>query len=177
MRASLSLLFLFASSLAGQAPQVSAPADDVAKAHHALEGDQVDEAIAILQKLAVVEPPVKGVQHELGLAYYRTGKLVEAKDAFAKAIGHDSSDQESVQMEGLALYRLGQQAAAIPYLEKVLQWMPNANTDAQHVLGLCYLNAQRYDDARAAFAAQYDVPHARRVSSQQIGHGPSDCGT
>ena len=40
-------------------------------------------------------------------------------------------------MRGLTLYRLGQPAAAIPYLERVRQWMPNANADANHVLGLC----------------------------------------
>jgi len=98
---------------------------------------------------------MKGVQHELGLAYYRTGKLIEAKNAFAQAIAQDAADQESVQMEGLVLYRLGQPAAAIPYLERVLRWMPNANADARYVLGLCYLNAQRYDDARTSFAAQF----------------------
>jgi tetratricopeptide (TPR) repeat protein len=69
----------------------------------------------------------------------------------------DPADLESVQMRGLTLYRLGQPAAAIPFLERVRQWMPNANADANHVLGLCYLNARRYDDARGAFAAQYGV--------------------
>jgi tetratricopeptide (TPR) repeat protein len=57
----------------------------------------------------------------------------------------------------LTLYRLGQAAAAIPYLERVRQWMPNANADANHVLGLAYMQARRYDDARGAFAAQYGV--------------------
>jgi tetratricopeptide (TPR) repeat protein len=100
-------------------------------------------------------PDAKGVQHELGLAYYRSGKLEEARDAFRSAIGQDAGDIESVQMEGLTLYRLGQPAAAIEYLERVRQWTPNAGTDANYVLGLCYLNASRYDDARRAFAAQY----------------------
>src|SRR5664279_944897 len=137
-------LFIVSCPLMAQTPPATASPEEVAKAHEALERDRPEEAIAVLQKLATATPPVKGVQHELGLAYYRTGKLVEAKDAFGKAIEQDASDQESVQMEGLVLYRMGQPGAAIPYLEKVLQWMPNANTDAQHVLGLCYLNARRY---------------------------------
>jgi tetratricopeptide (TPR) repeat protein len=62
---------------------------------------------------------------------------------------------ESVQLEGLTLYRLGQPAAAIPYLERVRGWMPNANADANYVLGLCYLNSRRYDDARRSFAMQF----------------------
>ena len=149
------ILLILVSPLAAQAPATSVPEDNLAKAHEALERSHPAEAIAILQSLAQSQPEMKGVQHELGLAYYRTSKLMEAKNAFAQAIVQDGSDRESVQMEGLTLYRLGQPAAAIPYLEKVLQWMPNANTDAKYVLGLCYLNAQRYDDARTSFAGQF----------------------
>jgi tetratricopeptide (TPR) repeat protein len=149
-------LLVLVSPLAAQTP-AAPPEDNLAKAHNALERNQPAEAIALLQQLAQTQPAMKGVQHELGLAYYRTGKLIDAKNAFVQAIAQDAADQESVQMEGLVLYRLGQPAAAIPYLERVLQWMPNANADARYVLGLCYLNAQRYDDARASFAAQFSV--------------------
>jgi tetratricopeptide (TPR) repeat protein len=103
------------------------------------------------------QPPVKNTSRKLGIDYYRTGKLIEAERAFAAAMAEDPADLESVQMRGLTLYRLGQPAAAIPYLERVRQWMPNANADANHVLGLSYMNARRYDDARSAFAAQYGV--------------------
>jgi tetratricopeptide (TPR) repeat protein len=151
------LAFLAATLLPAQAQSFTGTTD-LAQAHELLEHDHPDQAITILEKLAGAQPAVKGVQHELGLAYYRTSKLAEAKSAFAKAIEEDSADKESVQMEGLVLYRMGQQEAAIPYLERVLDWMPNANTDAQYVLGLCYLNAQRYDDARRSFAAQFGEP-------------------
>ena len=109
----------------------------------------------MLEQMAAAQPEPKGVEHALGLAYYRTGKLVEARQAFTNAMQQDPQDIESVQMEGLTLFRLGQPAAAIPYLEKVRQWTPAAGTDANYVLGLCYLNSGRYDDARQAFAAQY----------------------
>jgi tetratricopeptide (TPR) repeat protein len=103
------------------------------------------------------QPQEKGASRKQGIAYYRAGKLIDAERAFAAAIAEDPGDLESIQMRGLTLYRLGQPAAAIPYLERVRQWMPNANADANHVLGLCYMNAQRYDEARAAFARQYAV--------------------
>jgi tetratricopeptide (TPR) repeat protein len=106
---------------------------------------------------AAQEKPGKGSSRERGIAYYRAGKLIDAERAFAAAMVEDPADLESVQMRGLTLYRLGQPAAAIPYLERVRQWMPNANADANHVLGLSYMNARRYDDARGAFAAQYGV--------------------
>jgi tetratricopeptide (TPR) repeat protein len=60
-------------------------------------------------------------------------------------------------MRGLSLYRLGRPAAAIPFLERVRQWTPNANADANYVLGLCYLNANHFDEARLAFADQFAV--------------------
>lgn len=152
------LAVILASVASGQTSTSETPQQALARAHAQLEDGRTTEAFAILQQLTSMQPPVKGLQHELGVAYYRTGKLVEAKNAFAAAIQEDSTDAESVQMEGLTLYRLGQPAAAIPYLERVRQWTPNANADSNYVLGLCYLNAQRYDDARAAFAMEFQVP-------------------
>ena len=63
-------------------------------------------------------------------------------------MAEDSNDIESIQMRGLTLYRLGRPAEAIPFLERVRQWTPDANADANYVLGLCYMNAQRYEEAR-----------------------------
>lgn len=122
-----------------------------------LEHGKASQAIALLQPLASAQPPVRGAARELGLAFYRTGKLLEAVQEFTQAETEDPSDLESVQLHGLALYRLGQPAAAIPYLQRVRQWMPHANADANYVLGLCYLNSQHFDDARKTFATQYGV--------------------
>jgi tetratricopeptide (TPR) repeat protein len=132
--------------------------ETLAAAHQKLEHGNPQEAIAMLEKLQTTAgEAAKGLQHELGIAYYRTGKLFPAEQAFARAMEQDPHDMESVQMRGLALYRLGRPAAAIPFLEKVREWTPNANADANYVLGLCYLNSQRFDDARVAFAQQFAV--------------------
>lgn len=140
--------------LGQQGPPASTP---LVKAQQLLDHGHAQEAIAILLPLSTAQPQAKGVEHELGLAYYRTGKLIKARDAFASAMKEDPSDIESIQMEGLTLYRLGQPAAAIPYLEKVRQWTAHSDADANYVLGLCYLNSRQYDQARGAFAAQYGV--------------------
>jgi tetratricopeptide (TPR) repeat protein len=137
---------------------VASPADELARAEQDIQHGNATEAIAILEKLNQSKPALKAVAHDLGLVCYRNGKLTEAQQAFAKAIQDDPADVESVQMLGLTLYRLGQPAAAIPYLEKVRQWTPNSEADANYVLGLCYMNARRYDDARQSFAEQYGVP-------------------
>lgn len=134
------------------------PEEILASAHQELEHGKTQQAIAMLEQLAAsAGDSTKGVQHELGIAYYRSGKLLSAEKAFARAIDQDPKDIESVQMRGLALYRLGRPADAIPFLERVRQFTPNANADANYVLGLCYLNSQRFDDARAAFANQFAV--------------------
>ncbi len=138
----------------------AAPEPSVADAQKKLEHGQTQQAISELQQLASAHPPVKGANRELAIAYYRTGKLVEAESTFAAAMAEDPADIESVQMRGLTLYRLGKPAAAIPFLERVRQWTPNANADANYVLGLCYMNSQRFDEARASFAAQYGVDAA-----------------
>lgn len=156
------LLMLISTGLYGQSPPPKTPQTPASlqTAEQLLDAGHPEEAIAPLRQLAAMQPPVKGAAHALGLACYRTGKLLEARTAFEQAIREDGADIESVQMEGLTLYRLGQPAAAISYLERVQQWMPHANADASYVLGLCYLNAQRYDDARRAFATQYGMDPA-----------------
>ena len=156
------LLALIATSVYSQSPppQTVQHSASLQSAERLLDAGHPEEAIAPLRQLAAMQSPVKGAAHALGLACYRTGKLLEARTAFEQAIQEDNADIESVQMEGLTLYRLGQPAAAIPYLERVQQWMPHANADASYVLGLCYLNARRYDDARRAFATQYGMDPA-----------------
>src|SRR6204780_5372293 len=130
----------------------------LAAAQQELEHGKPQKAIPVREQLATTRGvSAKGVQHQLGIAYYRTGKLLSAEQAFARAIEEDPNDMESVQMRGLSLYRLGRPAAAIPFLERVRQWTPNANADANYVLGLCYVNSQRFDDARLAFANQFAV--------------------
>ena len=120
-------------------------------------GPQPEQGIASLRQLAAATPAVPGAARTLGLELYRTGKLVEAQKAFTQAEAEDPRDIEAIQLHGLTLYRLGQPAAAIPYLKRVRQWTPNANADAAHVLGLCYLNAGQYDAARESFAAEFEV--------------------
>ncbi len=143
---------------ASQTAASANPAQVQAEARRLLEHGQPEAAIRSLETLASTHPEQKGLQHDLGTAFYRTGKLVQARKSFELAIAADPNDLESVQLEGLTLYRLGQPAAAIPYLQRVGQWNPHANADASHVLGLCYLNAGNLDQARGAFAAEYALP-------------------
>ncbi len=81
--------------------------------------------------------------------------LGEADAAFAKALQQDPEDREAMEMRGVTLYRLARPAEAIPLLERANRTVSSANVDPEYVLGLCYMDVKRYDDARHAFAAQF----------------------
>lgn len=153
------LLLISVPRIAAQAiiPPPSPASSAVETARHQAEHGETEAGIQALRELASANPPAPGAARVLGVELYRAGKLVEASKAFTQAEAEDPGDIESVQLHGLTLYRLGQPAAAIPFLKRVSQWTPDANADANHVLGLCYLNARQYDNARLSFAAQYGV--------------------
>jgi tetratricopeptide (TPR) repeat protein len=122
-----------------------------------LQQGKYDDAIAELQDIAAKQPATVGLSHETGLAYYKKGDYLKAADYFKKATGEDARDSESVQLLGLSYYLAGHPADAIPYLEKVQGWYPQANVDAAYILGLCYIQAKEYAQARKAFAHMFDV--------------------
>src|SRR5260370_1688897 len=136
------------SSAAGEVPVMT-----VAEADKELLHGNEKEAIQALQRLAAAQPPVRGAIRELGITYYRTGRLEDAEKAFTAAMALDPLDAESEQMRGLTLYRLNRRAAAIPFLEHTRKWTSASSVDVNYVLGRCYIDARRYDDARSAFAA------------------------
>ena len=154
------LLLLLPPSGLAQSPASPSDTSPLSHERSLLQQGKTNEALAEMQKLAAATPVPNGLHHDLGIAWYRTGKLVDAEKEFASAVREDPSDKESVQMQGLALYRMGQPSRAIPLLEQVRQWMPNADADSNYVLGLCYLNSRRYDDARSAFAQEFSVDPA-----------------
>jgi len=116
------------------------------------------EAVARLQDLAVRNPAMPGLQHELGIAYYKSGEYVKAIDALGKAVHDDPKDNEAVQLLGLSSYLGGRPAEAIPLLEKVQGWYPRANVDASYILGICYIQTKDYPRARQSFARMFEVP-------------------
>lgn len=116
---------------------------------------RLDKALEILDKLAVQTPEPAGVESLRGMILYQKEKFPEAITAFAKAAEQDPGDREAIEMQGVSLYRQGSPVQAIPLLEKAHAAVERANIDPQYVLGLCYTDVKRYDDARHAFATQY----------------------
>ena len=122
-----------------------------------MEQGKLDEAIAELQQLESTSPSMKGLDLELGAAYYKKSDYAKAVEYLKKASAADPGNGEAVQLLGLSYYLGGHPADAIPLLEKVQGWFPRANVDASYILGVSYIQTKDYPRARGAFAKMFDV--------------------
>ena len=152
---------LFAAAAHAQAPasdaQTAGPANapSLEAAQNLAAHGKLDRALAQLDQLAAQSPEPAGVERLRGIILYQKDQLNPAAAAFAKAMQENPADRESIEMRGVSLFRLGRPKEALPFLEQAHAAVERANVDPQYVLGLCYIDVQRYDDARHAFAAQY----------------------
>jgi tetratricopeptide (TPR) repeat protein len=117
---------------------------------------RLDKAMALLDKLAAGSPEPAGVERLRGIIFYQKEDFPHAIDAFSKASEQDPADRESIEMHGVSLFRTGRSTEALPLLEQAHATVVRANIDPEYVLGLCYTDVKRYDEARHAFATQYD---------------------
>jgi tetratricopeptide (TPR) repeat protein len=109
-------------------------------------------------------PNAKGLNLELGTAYYKKSDFVRAVEFLNKATASDPTNNEATQLLGLSYYLNGYPGQAIPLLEKVQAWFPRANVDASYILGICYIQTKNYPRARKAFARMFDVPEDSAAS-------------
>jgi tetratricopeptide (TPR) repeat protein len=153
----LVVLLLSAQILAQttSAPSISEGA--FAHSHQLMAQGKVEEAIAELQALQASRTDLKGITHELGVAFYKKSDYIQAISSFKKALQEDPQDNESIQLLGLSYYLSGRPGDAIPLLEKVQTWYPRANVDAAYILGQCYIQTKDYPHAQHAFARMFDL--------------------
>jgi len=138
----------------------SAPtvAPEFAQSRKLLQQGKLDDAIAELHSLEASHPGIKGLDLELGAAFYKKSSFNQAIEYLKKATAADPGNNEAVQLLGLSYYLGGHPADAIPLLERVQTWYPRANVDASYILGICYIQTKDYPRARGAFAKMFDVP-------------------
>jgi tetratricopeptide (TPR) repeat protein len=123
-----------------------------------MQQGKVEEAITELHAVEASSPDLKGLDLELGTAYYKKSDYPKAIEYLKKATTADPGNNEAVQLLGLSYYLNGRPQEAIPLLEKVQGWFPRANVDASYILGICYIQTKDYPNARKAFAKMFDVP-------------------
>jgi len=141
--------FAPAQPAAPQAPTPFEEAQDLAAR------GRLDKALDKLNALAAQTPEAAGVERLRGIIFYQKEQFPEAIEAFTKASDQDPDDRESMELRGVSLFRTGRPEEALPFLEKAHATVVRANIDPEYVLGLCYADVKRYDDARHAFATQY----------------------
>jgi len=142
-----------AQTVDGHSSAGSAP--NLVQLQQMIDRGHATDVLKQLDDMAAQHPAPPGVNRLRGLALYSQGHYPEADAAFANALQQDSHDEESIQMRGLTLFRLGRPTEAIPMLEQARGRTAQSKVDPNYVLALCYLDTRRYDDARHAFAFQY----------------------
>ena len=127
----------------------------LADAQNLVDKGQLDQALKVLDAIALQQPEPKGLERLRGKAFYLKARFESADAAFQKAIAQVPDDKEAIQLRGVTLFRMGRPADAIPLLERSHENMTSLNLDGAYVLALCYLNVHRFDDARRYFASLY----------------------
>ncbi len=152
------LLYVGTCFAQAPAPPTPSDADALAQAHQLLEQGKVDEALTKLKEIQARDENLKGLDRELGIAYYRSSDYLRAASLLQKVTAADPNDKEATQLLGLSYFFTGKPKLAIPLLEKVQSWFPTAHVDASYVLGVSYIQTRDYDNARKAFATMFGVP-------------------
>lgn len=153
----LALLLPFALLFCGESA-AQQPESELAAARSLIQQNKNAEAIEQLKALGAKYPGMKGIRHELGVAYYRQGEYLEAAKCLQEAVRENPEDRDAAQLLGLSYYSSGKPADAIAPLEKVRSWHPEEGMDAIYILGLCYILTRDYAQARQTFAELYGLP-------------------
>ena len=144
------------SAQTGSALAAAAPVPPSLDAARTLaEKGHLDEALKELAQLPSATP---GAERLRGMILYQKEDFPLALEAFTHAEALDPNDREATEMHGLTLFRRGLPAEALPFLEKAHANVPLANLDPHYVLGLCYIDLKRFNEARQAFASYYNFP-------------------
>src|SRR5207249_2066446 len=96
-------------------PPAATPAEFM-QARKLMQQGKADEAIAQLETIEARDPATKGLALELGTAYYKKNDFAKAMGYLKKATEADPANGEATQLLGLAYYRGGHPADAIPLL-------------------------------------------------------------
>jgi tetratricopeptide (TPR) repeat protein len=113
-----------------------------------------------LEKLAALDAKDPRVAQLQGVACYHADDYAQAIAKLSPILGQlqegSIERREAVQVLGLSLYLAGRLAEAVPYLEETRAWAKD-NLELAYVLGNVYVQTQKPDEARRAFARLFGV--------------------
>ncbi len=147
-----------------QDPAKSPPAADsvsLDQVQNHLAAGRSDEALALLERVPPTESNRHLIEHLRGLGFYQKGQYQQAIEHL-RAAGDapnaaPSQGFQSAHLLGMSHYFLGQFEQAIPFLERY-RASGKGEVDTDYVLGLCYLQTHRVEEARGAFGRMFAVP-------------------
>jgi hypothetical protein len=124
---------------------------DISLLNQSFKGISRRKRIAALE-LMIRDNPSAGNYEELGELLMEEGKLVQARDAFDKAIGARSNTLDCFYRRGVCAALLGDAAGALPDLEKVVAKEPNYDFNrGAGLLAQAYAQTGQKDQAEALF--------------------------
>ena len=119
--------------------------------NQSLKGISRRKRIAALE-LMIRDNPSAGNYEELGELLMEDGKLVQARDAFDKALAARSNTLDCFYRRGVCAVLLGDAAGALPDLEKVVAKEPNYDFNrAAGLLAQSYAQTGQKDKAETLF--------------------------
>jgi tetratricopeptide (TPR) repeat protein len=108
--------------------------------------EQYAAAIQAYLKASAMEPALPGLQLNLGLAYFKSGRFREAIGALQRA---GASTQVSTLL-AMSYVGLGENKEAAERLKPLAAGQP-ANTELSYLLAECYLRSNQYKEAMEVF--------------------------
>jgi hypothetical protein len=124
---------------------------DIGLARHSFKGFSRRKRISEL-KTAIRDNPSTGNYEELGDLYLEEGKLQPARDAYDKAIAARANTLDPFYRRGVCAIQLGDAAAALPDLERVVNEDPDHDFyRAAGLLAHAYAQTGQKEKAEALF--------------------------
>ncbi|MFB0515828.1 MAG: glycosyltransferase [Candidatus Neomarinimicrobiota bacterium] len=147
----------------------------IKQAHDYLSNSDSTRAIGVLRKVAALAPEDPWVVVTLGDLLLQTGDVEGARREYFKATTDYPWYAPGYISLGALCLRLNKDDEAIAALRQAIKLYP-ANLDAWRILGRMYLKAERFDDARQAFAlitrtAPQDVKSLLALGICHVGMG------
>ncbi|MCR4396283.1 MAG: tetratricopeptide repeat protein [Candidatus Saccharicenans sp.] len=120
------------------------------KANEYYNKQDYEKAVAGFQEAIGLSPNNWAYHFNLGLAYKKLNKLVEARAAFAKAVELNPDSFSANKEMGELLARESEFEAASGYYRKAVSLSPN-DPDAHYNLGVCLVNIGQSEEAQGHF--------------------------
>jgi tetratricopeptide (TPR) repeat protein len=153
----LGFSLLAATFASAQNPAASLPDPRIAKADELLRAGKSQEALVLLNEVAVATPDAPRIEAKIGKAYFQLNQFQNAVPHLKLALQQNDSDAESMQLLALSYFGVAEYAEAIPLLEKLRPQLSKSGYEGEYLLASCYVMTQRWDEARKTFASVFSV--------------------